>query len=185
MKKTFGIAACIGMLAVSSMSAFAQFSSILTIDESGSAYLSPSQMFPYTIGTDAFSGINTLEYTLPFAGVVGDLLITDPSSSQVSDILRFDGNFHVFFFSETGGGGLADVGLPTALQANTATVAEIGTEGVSTYANYTPTANQPGYKPAAPGMQYHIISDVPEPSVMILGTLGGSLLLFWRTRRQS
>jgi hypothetical protein len=183
-KKTFGIAACIGMLALSATSVFA-FGPILTIDEAGNAYLTPSVLFPSAIGTDTFSGISTLEYTLPFAGVAGDVLLTHPSSSQLSDVLRYDGNFHVFFFSETGEGSLADVGLPTIFQANNVTVAEVGTEGVSTYALYTPISGQPGYETAAPGMQYHIISDVPEPSTMLLGGLGGAFVLLLSSRRRA
>ena len=184
MKKTLVIAACIGTLAVSATSVFGQIGQIININESGSAYITSSQMFPYTIGTDTFSGLSTLEYTLPFAGVAGDVLLTEPGGSQLSDVLRFDGNSHVFFFSEVGGGQLADVGLPTTFQPNNVTVAESGTEEVSTYAYYTPTASEPGYKAAAPGTTYYIVSDVPEPSVMLLGSLGGGLVLFLNMRRK-
>ena len=185
-KKTFGIAACIGILAASATSVFA-LGAILTIDEAGDAYLTPSQLFPYTIGTDPISGLSTLEYTLPFAGVAGDVLLQEPGGSAISDVLRFDGDFHVFFFSEVEAGQaqLADVGLPSTFITPNVTIAESGTEGVFTYAYYTPTSTQPGYKPASPGMEYYIISDVPEPSVMMLGGLGGGLLLFLRSRRQA
>ena len=182
-KKTFGIAACIGILAASATSVFA-FGVILTIDESGNAYLTPSQLFPYTMGTDPISGMNTLEYTLPFAGVAGDVLLQEPGGSQTSDVLRFDGNFHVYFFSEleAGQAQLADVGLPAAFITPNVTVAESGTEGAFTYANYTPSATGPG---ANPGTTYYIISEVPEPSVMLLGGLGGGLLLLLNLRRRA
>lgn len=185
-KKTFGIAVCIGVLAGSSASVMAQ-GAILTIDEAGDAYFTPSQMFPHTMATDPSSGITTLQYTLPFAGVAGDLLLDDPGSSQVSDVLRFDGNYHVYFFSEVepGQSQLADVGLPSTYLTPNVTVSESGTEGVFTYAYYTPTAGEPGFKPAAPTMEYYIVSDVPEPSVMMLGSFGGALLVYLRSKRQA
>lgn len=183
-KKTFGIAACIGILAASGTSVFA-FTAILTISEAGNAYYTPSQLFPYTIGTDPISGMSTLEYTLPFAGVAGDVLLQEPGGSGISDVLRFDGHFHVYFFSdvEAGQAQLADVGLPSAFITPNVTVAESGTEGVFTYAYYTPTSTtQPGYQP---GTAYYIISDVPEPGVMMLGGLGGGLLLLLNSRRRA
>ena len=184
-KKTFGIAACIGILAVSATSVFG-LGAILTMDESGNAYFTVGQPFPYSTGTDPSSGISTLEYTLPFAGVAGDVLLTDPAGN-LSDVLRFDGNSHVYFFSEVepGQAQLADVGLPTVFLTPNVTVGESGTEGIFTYAYYTPGATDPGYKPAAPGMQYYIISDVPEPGSMLLAGLGGGLLLFLKSRRQA
>lgn len=184
-KKTLGIAACIGMLATSATSVFGAPGAIFTLDEMGNGYSTSGAPLSFTLALDPLSGISTLQYTLPFAGLIGDVLLTDPSNSQLSDVLRFDGNFHVFFFSEAGEGQLADVGLPTTFQANTFTVAETGTEGVSTHASYVPTANQPGYNPSVPGLGYNIISDVPEPSAIILGSLGGGLLLVLRSRRQN
>lgn len=184
-KTLFGMAAGFGILTVSSTSVFG-LGAILTMDEAGNAYFTTGQPFPYTIGTDPNSGIATLEYTLPFAGVAGDVLIQDPTG-QISDVLRFDGNSGVYFFSlvEAGQNQLADVGLPTVFLTPNVMVSELGTEGVFTYATYIPTAGQPGYKAAAPGMEYYIISDVPEPSTMLLGVLGGGLLLFLSSRRQA
>jgi hypothetical protein len=184
-KTLIGIAASIGVLTVSSTSVFG-LGAILTMDEAGNAYFTPSQPFAHTIGTDPNSGISTLEYFLPFAGVAGDVLLQDPTG-QISDVLRFDGNSDVYFFSlvEPGQNQLADVGLPSVFLTPNVTVPELGTEGVFTYAYYTPTVGQPGYKSAAPGMEYYIISDVPEPCTMLLGGLGGGLLLFLRSRRQA
>ena len=186
-KKTFGIAACVGILAVSATSVFGQVGQVIYIDENGTAFITASQPFPYTMALEPDSGITTLEYTLPFAGVAGDLLLQEPSSSQISDVLRFDGNFHVYFFSDTGLGQtlLADVGLPPTYLTPQVTIAELGTEGVSTYAFYIPTSGEPGYKSAAPGTTYYILSDVPEPSVMMLGSLGCGLLLLLNSRRRA
>jgi hypothetical protein len=185
-KKTFGIAACIGMLAASATSVFA-FGPVLTIDESGNAYLTASEPFAFTNALEPISAMSTLQYTLPFAGVAGDVLVQEQGGSAISDILRFDGNFHVYFFSDYAAGSTepADVGLPSVFMTPNVTVTEYGTEDVSVDAWYTPIAGQPGYKPAAPGMQYHIISDVPEPGTMLLGGLGGGLLLLLTSRRRA
>jgi hypothetical protein len=184
-KALFVIAASVGILTLSPTSVFG-LGAILTMDEAGNAYFTPSQPFPHSMGTDPISGMTTLEYSLPFTGVAGDVLLADPSG-QASDVLRFDGNSDVYFFSlvEPGQNQLADVGLPRAFITPNVTVTELGTEGVSTYAYYTPTAGQPGYKPAAPGMEYYIISDVPEPSTLLLGALGGGLLLIFNSRRRA
>lgn len=185
-KKTFGIGACVGILATSLTSVFGQIGQVIYMDEDGNAFITASQPFPYAVATEPDSGISTLEYTLPFAGVAGDVLLTDPGGSRISDVLRFDGNSHVYFFSEVEPGQtqLADVGLPSTLITPNVTIAESGTEGVSTYAYYTPTSAQPGYKSAAPGTTYYIVSDVPEPSVMMFGSLGGGVLWFLRFRSQ-
>ncbi len=187
-KKTLVIGACIGMFAASATSMFGQVGQIININENGSAYITASQPFAYIASAlEPISGMSTLEYTLPFAGVAGDVLLTEPGSSQISDVLRFDGNYHVYFFSdvEAGQSQLADVGLPTIFQANNVPIAESGIEGLSTYALYTPTSVEPGFKAAAPGTTYFIVSDVPEPSVMMLGSLGGGLVLLLNMRRRA
>ena len=187
-KNALGVAAGIAILAASATAVFGQVGQVIYMNENGSAYITASQPFPYALAPEPNSGITTLEYTLPFAGVAGDLLLTEPGSSAISDVLRFDGNFHVFFFSDLdpGQSQLADVGLPPLpyLTPNV-TLSESGTEGVLTYVYYTPTSTEPGFKSAAPGTTYYIVSDVPEPSVMILGGLGGGMLLLLKSRRQN
>lgn len=184
-KTLLGIAASIGVLTVSSTSVFGQ-AQIIYMGENGSAYITPSLPFAYTVATEPVSGKATLEYTLPFAGVAGDLLLTEPNSSQISDVLRFDGNSHVYFFSDLDAGQnqLADVGLPSVYISPNVTIAETGTEGVATSALYIPSAGQPGYKAAGP-VAYQIISDVPEPGTAVLGGLCSGLLLVLNSRRQA
>jgi hypothetical protein len=186
-KTLIGFAASIGILAVSSTSVFG-LGAILTMDEQGNAYITSSQPFPYTIGTDPNSGINTLEYTLPFAGVAGDVLIQEAVGGPLSDVLRFDGNSHVYFFSDNADGvdSLADSGLPTVFSANAAgPFLETGTEGGFQNYLYTPSATGPGAVGNGSVYIYNIISDVPEPGSMLLSGLGGGLLLFLKSRRQA
>lgn len=185
-KTIFGIAVSVGFLAVSSTSVFG-LNVILTMDESGNAYVDPSQPLPYTIGTDPVSGMNTLEYTLPFVGVAGDVLLQEVAGGPLSDILRFDGNSHAFFFSDNSDGvdSLADVGLPSQILANNAgPFLETGTEGGFQNYMYTPTATGPGAVGNGTVYTYNIISDVPEPSIALLGVLGGGMLLLLGLRRQ-
>jgi hypothetical protein len=185
-KNFVGFTACVALFAASVSSGYGQLSQLIYLDENGTGYITPSQPFPYTIGVDPSSGMNTLEYTLPFAGVAGDVLLQELPGGPMSDILRFDGNSHVFFFSDNSDGvdSLADVGLPTTLLANTAgPFLETGVEGGFQNYIYTPTANQPGYKAAGP-VAYNIVSDVPEPGTLLFGALGSGLLLLLKSRRQ-
>ena len=167
-----------------STTVFGQVYQVITLDENGDGYITPSQPFPYTVTNEPNSGISTLRYTLPFAGVAGDLLLQEPVGTNISDVLRFDGNSHVYFFSdiELGQSALADVGIPTTFLSPNVTVVEQGTEGVNTWAFYIPSAGQPGYKAAGP-VAYDIISDVPEPSSLLLVGLGGGLLLLVKSRQ--
>ena len=186
-KTISGIVACTGILAASATLVFGQVGQIIYIDENGSAYITPSEPFAFTLAQEPNSGSITLQYTLPFQGVAGDVLLTEPGGSQISDVLRFDGNSHVYFFSDVEGGDtdLADVGLPSVFITPNVTIAELGPEGGYQYAYYIPTSTQPGYKSAAPGTVYEIVSDIPEPSVMMLASLGGGLLLLLNSRRRA
>jgi hypothetical protein len=62
-------------------------------------FLSP---FPkgYIIAADPISQITTLCYILQYGNQTpGDLYLTEPNSGAISDIIRFDGQGRVFFFS--------------------------------------------------------------------------------------
>jgi hypothetical protein len=171
---------------LSATSGYGQLSQIIYLDENGNGYITPSQPFPYTIGLEPISGKSTLEYTLPFAGVPGDVWLQEAPGGPMSDDLRFDGNSHVFFFSDNSDGvdSLADVGLPMLMTNNVAgPFLETGVEGGFQNYIYTPTANQPGYKAAGP-VAYNIVSDVPEPGTLLFGALGSGLLLLLKSRRQ-
>lgn len=183
--KTFrallGIGICVGILAASATSGLAGIFAIYTLDNTGNAYYTAGDLSPATQATDPVSGLTTLEYTLPFAGTAGDVLFQQNASGPVTDLLRFDGNSHVYFFSTDGVGSPAYVaalpatGSPNAgpfiLQNSSATLAS---------QNYNPTSGQPGYNA---GTQYSVNVVVPEPSPMVLGAMGCLVLLFFSTRR--
>jgi hypothetical protein len=134
---------------------------------------------------------NALTYTTPAGLVVGDLLIHEPSG-QESDLIRWNDNATLVFYSDLPQGeppeippDAADIGLPTGSYPNGLSVIETGVLGYP-YSEtgwngyvYTPLAGQPGYNPAAPGSTYIIISDVPEPTSLMLVVVGlvGALMI--------
>lgn len=188
-KKIFGVAACIGILAASATTVFGQAGLIFTFDENGNGNLN-GQPIPFTVIVEPLSGIPTLRYSLPFLTAPGDVLVTEPAepgAPYLSDIVRFDAVGNVYFFSDLPDPGenpdLADVGIPNVISPYVI-VAEQGTD-VYNYGVWVPTAaDQPGFVVTGAPIQYMIISDVPEPSSLLLATLGGGLLFLLKSRRQ-
>jgi len=179
----------VGVIAASAMSALGQIGQVINLDEWGHGYITSSQPFPTNMAVEPISGIATLQYTLPFAGTAGDVVLQETVGGPISDVLRFDGQSHVYFFSDSSDGfdAPADVAqMPSLLLTPNVTFLEQGQEGGLQYIMYTPNLGDPGFKAAAPGTSYYIISDVPEPSVtMLLGCLGGGLLFLKTLRRHA
>jgi hypothetical protein len=131
-----------------------------------------------SIGTDLGPGglPNVAVYPLPFAGVVGDILMAGASDGgAIFDVVRFNGNGTVIFYSDnvpTTDAPADTPGPPGALYANQLTISEVGPEG-NNRGIYTPLAGQPGFD-AAFAPTYTFISDVPEP---VTSTLIGFGLL--------
>jgi hypothetical protein len=143
-------------------------------------------------GVDPFdpgSGLKPLIYDLgsTLAVVNGDILVSEPGSTEISDIFRFftdatTSRKLLIVYSDVStstppkDADLADVGIPSLLQTNTLTLTETGPEGgPNGIFNYTPTPNQPGYVALPMGfgnIVYNLYSDsaVPEPaSIALLG----------------
>jgi hypothetical protein len=160
---------------------------LITLDEFGKGFFNGTPL-PSSIQADPFSGMATLTYNLPFPGVPGDVLLTEPSG-VLSDILRFDGNGRVFFFSDreptdTPPFDPADVNQfpPPVAAFPIITLLENGPEG-NNGAFYNPAGGLPGDNSA--GASYHFISDVPEPGAGLLLSLGGGFLWLVKSRRQN
>src|SRR5580765_6485359 len=85
--------------AITTTTALAQ--PLITVDELGNGTFNGT-ILPSFQSPDPFSGIVTLTYRLPFPGVPGDVLLFEPGpqTNVLSDVLRFDGNGNLYFFSE-------------------------------------------------------------------------------------
>jgi hypothetical protein len=163
---------------------------LITVDELGNGTFAGA-VLPSGLAADPFSGIVTLAYRLPFPGVPGDVLLFEPGpqTNVLSDIIRFDGNGFLYFFSEREATDVppfdpADVAQfpPPIPGLQSVSLLEVGPEG-NNGAFYNPAGGLPGDNTA--GASYHFISDVPEPGCGALVLLGSGLLAVLKQRRQS
>src|SRR5438874_13260735 len=171
--------------------AFGQAGPLITVDELGNGNFN-GQPLPSFQSPDPFSGIVTLTYRLPFPGVPGDVYLFEPNAAgtnTLSDIIRFDGQGNLYFFSEREPTDVPPFDPADVLQFPPPVAAlpvvsflETGPEG-NNGLFYNPAGGNPGDNSA--GATYHFISDVPEPGAGLLTILGAGLLLALNQRRQS
>lgn len=193
MKRYIKVILTVGFTAaIAVTTAFSQPTNIITVNEFGLGTINGAPL-PSGIALDPFgSGLATMSYTLPFPGVRGDVVLNEPPipPNQHSDLLRFDGNFHLFFFSDFSAGSTADpadspadVGLPPFFIAPTLFFTETGPEGgPNGLFGYMPGFSDPGADSAGPNL-YNFISEVPEPGSLALLACGLGILGF-ALRRQ-
>src|SRR5438105_2370920 len=148
-KQTAKVLAVFGIASITASLAYAQ--PLVTVDEFGKGDFNGTPL-PSGIAVEPLSGISTLFYRLPFAGSVGDVVLLEPGPvpQQMTDILRFDGQGNLYFFSERETTDVppfdpADVAQFPALIASLPTVfvQEVGPEG-NNGAFYTPNPGDPG-----------------------------------------
>ena len=102
----------------------------------------------------------------------------------LSDIVRFNPDGTISFYSFCGDADLADGAWPTNYNGRVS-LTEVGTEG-NNWVDFTPTTpGTPGWVSGNNTVTYHIISDVPEPSSLLsllcgFGGIGG---LLWKRVR--
>jgi hypothetical protein len=172
----------------------------VTVDENGNGTASiPGSVFPLLSslspdpGPGGLPGALTYSIAPPipsFTVVVGDVILSEPGTSPLSDLIRFNQNPNVpgtlVFYSDIPPvDALADIGFPTTNYTNLVALAETGPEGNNGLI-YTPTAGMPGF---VPGNQvtYVFQSDVvPEPASIILGgiSLTMGVVYVWARRRR-
>ena len=126
-------------LAVTSATAVSMASAqpLITVDELGNGNINGNPL-PAFLNQDPVSGMVTLTYRLPFPGVPGDVLLFEPGTpapNPPSDLVRFDGQGFLYFFSEreatdTPPFDPADVGVPPPIPGlQTVILLEAGPEG--------------------------------------------------------
>ena len=174
---------------------------VLQIDENGNGLLNGGNHPGFLQNDPGPGGLpNALTYTTPAGLVVGDLLLHEPGGAE-SDLIRWNNNATLVFYSDTTEGetlpDLADIGLPGLAYPNGISLFETGLvlnppamvlyaeNGTNGYI-YVPLVGQPGYDPSNPGNQptYIIISDVPEPgTVALVGLSLAGLLAVIRRKK--
>ena|SRR5438445_202577 len=174
----------IGVFAIVMTTAFGQF----TFDENGNG-MGPGGPIPGVIGIDPLTGTNALCYQLLFPTAPGDVLLTESGaqSNVVSDLFRFiNNNLYVYSERETNEitADLADVFTLPPLQPFVAgPFQEVGVEGNNGFVWAPPPGSGAPGDPGFP-VQYNFISDVPEPSSMMLVGLSIAGLLAVIRRRK-
>jgi hypothetical protein len=160
---------------------------VIAIDENGNGIGTVGRGF---LAPDPGPGglASVLTYNLPFAGTQGDVGILEPGGGG-SDLLRFNGNATVLFYSDNTGGidALGDTPTPPgAFYPNFLLLTEVGPEGANGFI-FTPVAGQPGFVPGRV-TTYNFVSDgsVPEPfSVVLLATVLLLLAVVFRGRTKA
>jgi hypothetical protein len=189
--KRFGFAAVV-LLVVVGVAGRAPAGTII-VDEFGNGVGTVGGGFLSSLDTGPGALPNVLTYVLPFAGTQGDVFLQSPESGLPSDVIRFDGNFHLFFYSGvdtiSDNQNVHDVGLPTAFSTtNNISTPETGPEGQN-MAIYTPVLQpqgifNPGFDASHP--TYIIFSDglaVPEPSSLALLGWGAVCIAYGLARK--
>ena len=152
-------------------------------------------------GTDPSGGVaagtNVLYYDLPApytTAVTGDVRIRDPwESNTIQDVIRFDGNAHLIFYSYGAGSSTTGADLDTIPWlsvrdnplTNNVVIFEQGTES-NNWADYVATSGQPGFVNAN-NPTYKFLSDVsnvPEPTTLGLFSIGLAAMGFGKRRHE-
>ncbi len=181
MKRLIGSLLSAGILLFCSMEAAS--ATTITMDENGNGTNGATPLPFSANGTSPVAPFQSpvLVYTLPFAGVTGNVLLVEPESGIPGDVLQFTGTGTVIFYSKTDSDSLAEHFQPPIFPFPVHNSVSLGetVSGNTDGAFYTPTANQPGFDASSP--TYHFISDnttaVPEPGSISLLALGGALLI--------
>src|SRR5207247_440744 len=167
MKQFAKVIAVIGFTSAITLTTTLGQAPLITVDELGNGNFNGNPL-PSFLSPEPNSGIVTLTYRLPFPTVPGDVQLFEPNptgTNQVpSDIIRFDGNGNLWFFSERETTDVApfdpaDVNQfpPPVPGLAVVPLLENGPEG-NNGALYNPSGGLPGANSA--GATYNFISDV-------------------------
>jgi len=160
--------------------------SLIQFDQFGNG-LNDSTPLPASFTTYDNGGnpVQALTYTLPFSGVAGDLILTDPNFSDLPlEVLIFPGDGTVQFFAGNLPNSLAFLPSPPALDSsNLIFVSDVGPEDTN-FATYTPTDGQPGFDASNPTfLIYNGVDGLPAPEPNLAGAVILAMVLGWVARR--
>ncbi len=160
----------------------------INFDENGNGTVNGTPINHYMVDERPAAGPGfALVYNvgLGYGWDAGDLLIyEDQNQTLLSDIVRFNPNGTISFYSAGGDADLADGAWPITPNGRVS-LTEVGTEG-NNWVDFTPMVpGTPGWVSGGNTVSYHIISDVPEPSSLLallcgFGGIGG---LLWKRIR--
>jgi len=151
------------------------FAAVIEVDENCSGYIGAQQL-PCGLAPDPGPGglQSVLTYILPFAGFQGDVGLQDGPGGPILDVIRFNGDGTLLFYSDNTDGfeDLADTPAPPgSFYTNLVVIPEVGPEG-SNGAMYTPLPGQPGFDPEF-NPTFLLQSDgAPEPASFLLFSAG-------------
>jgi PEP-CTERM motif len=188
------VVAVLGICASSASSSLAQN---IQVDENGNYFINGVAQAPGALKVEPISGFTTLAYPLSFPVVAGDVFLTEslPASGApgtgasvvISDVIRFPGNNFMYFFSDrddpSDPDSLADAAALPSLITPDVGLPEVSLGSGTNGAIYQPGVN-PGGNPNSPSLVYEFISDVPEPSSIVLAAAGAGLVLALKRRRR-
>lgn len=148
--------------------------------------------------SDPTNGLTPLVYDLGIQNTAmtdGDIQLTAPGSSDVTDLFRFYTDTStsqnlLIVYSLVGGGNLASVGIPVGRQSNLLTLEKwTASDGSIGVFGYQPTTVQPGFVDIQAGgftgnILYNLVtySAIPEPSSVILLGVGTTAAVVARHR---
>ncbi len=164
---------------------------LIQFDQFGNG-LNDSTPLPMSFTTYDNGGnpVQALTYTLPFSGVAGDLILTDPNFSDLPlEVLIFPGNGTVQFFAGNLPTSLAFLPSPPALDStNLVFVSDVGPEDTN-FATYMPTDGQPGFDASNPTyVIYNGVDGLPAPASApepnLFGVVGLVIVMGWLARRR-
>ena len=189
-REAFGRLAA-GVMVAGALHGATASAALIEIDEYGNGIGTLGQ----GVLTSSPLGPPVLIYKLPFAGTAGDVGLDAAPPEGFSDVLRFNGDGTLQFYSSSGLGlgadSNADFSSPGIRLPNSLVIPEVGPEGPNGVGDngafYTPVAGQPGFDVSLP--TYHFVSDgvvsmsVPEPVSAVLFGLGLAGLAAVRRKR--
>ncbi|MGD0596485.1 MAG: PEP-CTERM sorting domain-containing protein [Sedimentisphaerales bacterium] len=153
---------------------------IVSFDENGSGNVNNNGVIT-PLAYKILNSPPSLTYQPPlhvYPFVSGDLVVMEPGTTTISDVVRFVGaQFAVYSDNSDGADSPADIGIPELL-SNVVYVDEVGLENGMNGVVYTPVSGQPGW-PTLSGndaVTYKFISDIPEPATICLLGLGALVL---------